>query len=198
MFQASGSPRALSRLAGLSLTLIVSAAAATAATAAEEGPPPDLKSAPAGTPAPSAVSIWSLLTSEELPPLTAFNGYLISAMRCNGDYCDNVALGYEPVFGSNHTTNGWTSYFSEEGTNWRTCDGNGFMTGISCQGSYCDNVSLQCSQVIGRNKGSCAWQPWFSEEAPAVSYLPQGYYAAGLACRGSYCDDLAIFACQAL
>jgi hypothetical protein len=43
MFQASGSPRALSRLAGLSLTLIVSAAAATAATAAEEGPPPDLK-----------------------------------------------------------------------------------------------------------------------------------------------------------
>jgi hypothetical protein len=181
--------------AGITLVFASLAAAPGAAIGAGQGPPSDLQTAPAGAPAARAVSRWSLLTSEELPPVTAFNGHLVSAVRCTGSYCDNVALGYEAVPGSNHSTNGWTPYFSEEGTNWQICD-DGFMTGISCRGSYCDDVSLQCTRVLGVTKGSCAWQPWFSEEAQ-YSYLPQGYYAAGLACRGSYCDDLSIYACQA-
>jgi hypothetical protein len=197
MSQTNSNQRAPSALAEMSLMLVFFAAAVTAATAAG-GPPADLKSAPVGVPAPRTVANWSHLTSEELPPLTTFNGTLISAMQCTGRYCDNVALGYEPVPGVNYNRNGWTPYFSEEGTNWQICDGNdSFMTGISCQGSYCDNVSLQCTQVLGKTKGSCAWQPWFSEEAQ-YSILPQGYYAAGLACRGDYCDDFSIFACQAL
>jgi hypothetical protein len=220
MSQTCNNSHILSVLAGVSLMFVFSAAAVTAVTAAEEGqpadltegsekgPPADLKSAPTGAAerekrerelraaAPRAVSNWSPFTSEEFPPLTASNGQLISAMQCTGNYCDNVSLGYENVPGLNHLSNGWTSYFSEEGTYWRTCGGNSFMTGISCQGNNCDNVSLQCTVVAGKSRGSCQWMPWFSEEAQ-YSYLPQGSYAAGLACRGSNCDDLSILACRA-
>jgi hypothetical protein len=195
MSQTTSTPRALSALARTSLTLVFSAGAMIAATAAEEGPPADLKPAPMQATAPRFVSFWGPFTSEENPPLTASNYRLISAMQCTGDYCDNVALGYEIVPRINFTENTWSPYFSEEGNNRQTCAG--FMTGISCQGSYCDNVSIQCTLVSGLTKGSCAWQPWFSEEA-RYSYLPPGYYAAGLACRGSYCDDFSIFACQGL
>jgi hypothetical protein len=198
MSETSCSPRVLSALVGMSLTLILSAATVTA-SAADGGPPSDLKSAPVGVPAPRTVSSWSLLTSEESPPVTASNGQLVSAMRYTGNYCDNVALGYEGGyggFGLNYSTNYWTPYFSEEGTNSQICP-DGFMTGISCRGRYCDDVSLQCMRVFGRRKGFCTWQPWFSEEAQ-YSYLQDGYYAAGLACRGDYCDDLSIYACQAL
>jgi hypothetical protein len=211
MFKPSGNPRALSALAGVSLAFVFSVAAVAAATGAEEGPPADLTkgsekgppanlpSAPVGVPAPQAVSNWSPFTSEESPPLTASNGQLISAMQCTGSYCDNVALGYENLPGVNHTWNGWTSYFSEEGppgANRIVCGGNNsFMTGISCQGSYCDNVSIQCTAVTGKTRTLCVWQPWFSEEA-RYSILPQGVYAGGLACRGSYCDDFSILACE--
>jgi hypothetical protein len=165
-------------------------------------PPTDLPSAPAAQGSAevagvaAAVSNWSPFTSEEYPPLTASNGQLITAMQCRGSYCDNVALGYQNVPGLNHTSNSWTSYFSEEGTNYRICSGNNvYMTGISCQGSYCDNVSIQCTAVTGKSKTSCQWMPWFSEEQQ-YSYLPPGYYSAGLQCRGSYCDDMSILACR--
>lgn len=201
-------------LAATSLTFVLSTAPLTAAAAEQGGsptadlPPPPPSAAPAES-AESAefassraavalqfVSQWSTYTSEEYPPLTASNGQLISAMFCGGAYCDNIYLGYENV-GVNYTWNSWTTYFSEEGTYWRTCDGsNSFMTGISCQGDYCDNVSLQCTVVSGKTKtGYCYWTPYFSEEA-GYSYLPDGYYAAGLACSGSNCDDLSILACQ--
>lgn len=197
MFQVISNPRALSRLATVSLTFFICAAPSITALSAEEDPPTDLQSAPLAVTASSKyVSIWSPETSEESPPLTASNGQLISAMQCRGGYCDNVRLGYENIAGINHTTNSWTSYFSEEGTNYRTCGANSFMTGISCRGGYCDDVSLQCTVATGKNRGSCKWMPWFSEEAQ-YSYLEPGYYAAGLACRGRYCDDFSIYACQA-
>lgn len=149
----------------------------------------------AAPPLIAAVSNWSPRTSEEFPPLTARNGQLVSGMYCGGSYCDNIYLGYQSVPGVNFTTNAWTSYFSEEGTNFRVCSGNAYVTGLSCRGSYCDNISLQCTTVSGRNRGSCYWTPYFSEEA-GYNYLPDGYYAAGVRCTGSYCDNKSIYACR--
>lgn len=152
----------------------------------------------AAPPLSAVVSSWSPLTSEEYPPLTASNGRLISAMYCGGGYCDNVYLGYENV-GVSYGSNSWTSYFSEEGSpnqNYRTCQGNSYMTGISCQGGYCDNISLQCTTITNRSRSTdCYWTAYFSEEA-GYNYLRNGYYAVGVRCRGSYCDDKSIYACR--
>jgi hypothetical protein len=139
---------------------------------------------------------WSGATSEEYPPLTASNKNLINRMYCSGGFCDNVWIN-TAYTGRNFGSSYWTSYFSEEGTNSRTCSGNGFMTGISCNGSFCDNVSIQCTNLEATSRGYCFWTPYFSEEAAYSSVLPAGYYAAGLSCRGSYCDNKSILACLA-
>lgn len=193
----------LGAVAATSLPFVLGVAPLTSAQAQEQaGPPADLPSAPAARAAvapqaaPRAVSNWSAPTSEEDPPVTASNGQLISAMRCNGRYCDNISLGYENVPGANHTSSSWAPYFSEEGTYWRSCAGpSSFVTGISCRGRYCDNISLLCTVVSGKTKSSCKWMPWFSEESE-FSYLDDGYHVVGLACRGSYCDDMSILACN--
>ena len=205
-------PRTLCMITAAYLSFVVASMPTTVAVAqtapepglADHSPPANLQSAPLtgeataalAAVALAAVSNWSNSTSEEYPPLTASNGQLITAMRCNGSYCDNIRLGYQNVPGVNHGANYWTPYFSEEAPNSQICSGtNNFMTGISCKGSYCDNVSLQCTFVSGRTKSTCKWTPWFSEEAE-YSYLEPGYYASGLACRGSYCDDKSILACK--
>lgn len=140
---------------------------------------------------------WSGRTSEEYPPLTSSNKYLIDAMYCSGSYCDNVYIRNKRTYRT-YDHNYWTSFFSEEGTNYRTCSGSSnFMTGISCKGKYCDNVSIQCTNLINSTKGACYWTPYFSEEA-GYSYLNPGYYAAGLRCKGSYCDNKSIYACRLL
>ena len=138
---------------------------------------------------------WSTYTSEEYPPLTSYEPNLIDALWCSGSYCDKLYIRNESN-GSNYGNNYWSSYFSEEGTNYRRCSSNQFMTGVACKGRYCDNVSIQCTRVLNKTKGYCHWTPMFSEEHGGM-YLSTGYYAAGLQCFGSYCDNKRIWACQA-
>jgi len=141
-----------------------------------------------------ADSGWSSRTSEEYPPLTVSNLHLIDAFFCSERYCDNLYIRKAHInrqFGTNY----WSGYFSEEGTNFRTCAGNAFMTGVSCKGSYCDNISIQCTTLQNTTKNHCAWTPYFSEEA-AYNYLPTGTYAAGMRCQGRYCDNKSIYACH--
>lgn len=147
--------------------------------------------------AASAVhSFWSPLTSEETPPVTSSNEYLIDALRCTGAYCDNISIRNAKTW-RQYGTNSWQGYFSEEGNNSRICGGNSFMTGIACSGAYCDNVAIQCTNIKFTTKGHCEWTPAFSEEAGYL-YLPAGSYAAGLQCEGAYCDNMRVLACQAL
>lgn len=139
---------------------------------------------------------WSASTSEEYPPLTSYEPYLINAFKCTGGYCDNLRIRNHNV-GADYNSSYWTSYFSEEGTNYRICSGShSFMTGLACKGGNCDNLTLQCTN-ISKTKGACYWTPYFSEEA-TYSYLAAGYYAAGMKCRGGWCDNKSILACQAL
>jgi hypothetical protein len=137
---------------------------------------------------------WSPSTSEEYPPLTSYEPNLINAFKCSGHYCDNLRIRNHNV-NVDYNSSYWTSYFSEEGTNYRTCAGSRFMTGLACNGRYCDNLSLQCTST-NKTKGYCYWTPYFSEEAPYL-YLWPGYYAAGMRCSGSYCDNKSIYACHA-
>lgn len=145
----------------------------------------------------SLANYWSPWISEEDPPFSCQNGYLIDFMQCGGRYCDNIAVRcYNTARDYGYSY--WTSYFSEEGTYYRYCANSSFMTGLNCKGSYCDNVSIKCTYPASTRKGNCYWTSWFSEEYPGWRYLGDGYYAAGLACSGRYCDNKSVYACQAL
>lgn len=145
---------------------------------------------------------WSPFTSEEYPPLTSPNRYLINRMQCTGSFCDNVRI--QNVLTSrtyNHSY--WSSFFSEEGSgsglNQRTCTSSSeFMTGIACNGGYCDNVSIQCTQLLSSSRSGCYWTASFSEEQVYSEPVPAGYYAAGLRCLGSNCDNKQIYMCRLL
>ena len=140
---------------------------------------------------------YSPWTSDENPPFSCRNKYLMDFMQCSGSYCDTIAVGCEFVsrqYGSTY----WTPYFSEEGTHRQICKDNYFMTGFHCKGRYCDNLSIQCTNVMNTTKGDCHWTGWFSEEFPSWKFTSDGYYAAGLSCSGSYCDNKNIYACKLL
>lgn len=139
---------------------------------------------------------WSPSTSEENPPITSSNEYLIDALRCTGGYCDNVSIRNTQTL-RQYGSNRWQGYFSEEGTNSRVCSGNSFMTGVACSGGYCDNMAIQCTDIKYTTKGHCQWTASFSEEEGYL-YLQPGYYAAGLKCMGGNCDRLSVYACQAM
>ena len=139
---------------------------------------------------------WSPFTSEEYPPLTSPNRYLINRMQCTGSFCDNVRIqNVRTTRTYNHSY--WSSYFSEEGSNSRICtSGSEFMTGIACKGAYCDNVSIQCTQLLSSVRSNCYWTASFSEEQVFSEPVPAGYYAAGLRCLGSNCDNKQIYVCR--
>ena len=144
---------------------------------------------------PAFADYWTVSTSEEYPPITLNNQYVVSGANCSGRYCDNIQFRAHDL-NRNRLSNYWTSYFSEEGTNYRYCGTNRFVTGVACKGRYCDNVSLQCSSFSGVTRGSCYWTGWFSEES-GVKTLASGYHAAGMQCSGAYCDNKRIYACRA-
>lgn len=191
------STRSIAGIVATGLTaLLLSAQVALADPAERDAPAPNT----AATTDVGALypTYFSGYTSDEYPPVTASNSYLVSAMACSGAYCDNVALGYEYLAGANHTSNYWTPYFSEEGTNYQICSGNSFMTGIACKGGYCDNITLQCTYISGKTKsGTCYWSAYFSEEQ-GVQYIPPGYYVDGVQCSGSNCDNKRMRYCPAV
>jgi hypothetical protein len=138
---------------------------------------------------------WSPRVSEETPPFTTYRPHLINAFNCSGRLCDNLRLNSRRN-GSNHGANSWTSWFSEEGRNWRICPGRRYMTGVACRGRFCDNLSLQCTVIGNKRKTNCYWTPNFSEESGVLS-LRDGYFAVGMRCSGRNCDNKSIYACTA-
>ncbi|WP_246053000.1 RICIN domain-containing protein [Leptospira semungkisensis] len=140
---------------------------------------------------------WLQWTTDGSAPIQMDGPFLTQGLRCNGRYCDDVnLLATETSY--TQTNSWWTDYFSEEGTNYRICDNNGFVTGIQCSGSYCDNVSLRCSQL--NNSGvrtGCYWTAGVSEEGGGKFVAPQSMYVAGASCNGRYCDNMSLYLCQA-
>lgn len=138
--------------------------------------------------------VWTGWTSDEFAPVTCVSGRLIHGVECHEDYCDNVRVDCGLVSGVSFGSSSWTSYFSEENTNYRVCGANEWMTGIACTGDNCDNVSIQCTEVFGKQPVSCTWSAYYSEEDGAY-HTPAGYYIRGVRCRGSDCDDMSYYRC---
>lgn len=138
---------------------------------------------------------WTAYVSEEYAPIGCDSGSLMSAVQCTGAYCDNTRAYCQPtnsVLGGSY----WTSYFSEESTNYRVCAGGYFVTGMACKGAYCDNLSLQCSYVSNHSATNCYWTGWVSEEGGGTLSFGNGYYIQGAQCSGAYCDNKRFYVCQ--
>jgi hypothetical protein len=145
---------------------------------------------------------WSRSVSEEGDNLTICGenraNTVVTGFSCAGSYCDNVRLLCGRTSGNDKLESrsvSWTSRFSEEGANSRTCPGNSFMTGLRCTGSNCDNLELRCTD-LGVTRQSCRWTDWVSEENGGTLQFSSGDYAAGVQCRGSRCDDKQFFVCK--
>lgn len=139
---------------------------------------------------------WTPYTSEEYPPIICDSGSLMSAVHCTGSKCDNIQAYCQPTGGSLGATY-WTSYFSEEGTNYRYCNSGYWVTGIACTGGNCDNISLMCSQITNKGWGNCHWTGWVSEEYGGYLTFAAGYFPQGVQCSGSNCDNKRFYVCQA-
>lgn len=168
------------------------AAEADGAPALEDEALPDPEEEVAST--QDALNGWTSWTSEEYPPVGC-GPALVDAVACNGWCCDNIALGCQPVNATLSYATTWTSYFSEEGTNYRYCPSGAWMTGIACNGWYCDNISLQCTYAYNVTPANCYWTGWMSEESGSL-YFGVGYYARGVQCNGAYCDNKRFYVCQ--
>ncbi|WP_438025760.1 hypothetical protein [Sorangium sp. So ce233] len=138
---------------------------------------------------------WTHYTSEELAPILCDSGSLMTAVQCSGKYCDKIRAYCQPaggVLGSSYAT----SYFSEEGTDYRYCDSGHWVTGITCRGDYCDDISLQCSRISNFAATNCYWTGWVSEEGGGTLSFGSGYYMVGAQCDGDYCDSKRFYVCQ--
>lgn len=144
---------------------------------------------------PSQLGIqgWSSYTSEEY--LYAYCGSsMVNGTQCQGSYCDNIRL-YCQSSGLSANGTAWTTYFSEEGTNYRYCPAGSWVTGLSCKGSNCDNIALQCIYFNATPK-NCYWTGWMSEENGGQLFFGAGYFVRGAQCSGSYCDNKRYYVCQ--
>lgn len=138
---------------------------------------------------------WTPYTSEEYPPIHCDSASLVNSVQCKGSYCDNIRFYCNPTGGSLGGSY-WTSYFSEEGTNYRYCGAGEWVTGLSCTGGWCDNISLQCSYVGNVTPVNCHWTGWVSEEGGGTLSFGAGYYARGVQCSGGNCDNKRFYVCQ--
>lgn len=140
-----------------------------------------------------APKVWTGYTSEEHPPLQCNARTLVRGAECQGKYCDNTRLDCVSATGT-FGDSSWTSYFSEEGANSRTCANGEWVTGIACQGKYCDNISLRCTEVIGSSATNCSWTGTYSEEDGPYQ-AGTGRFIRGVRCTGKYCDNHAYYVC---
>jgi hypothetical protein len=138
---------------------------------------------------------WTAFTSEEYPPITCDSSSLVSGVQCTGSNCDNIRFLCTPTAGVRGTSY-WTSYFSEEGTNWRYCNAGSWVTGIACNGDDCDNISLQCSYMSNISQRNCYWTGWMSEENGGYLYFGTNYFINGVQCDGDDCDNKRYYVCQ--
>jgi hypothetical protein len=142
-------------------------------------------------------AFWTAWTTDGAAPVETGGAVVARGLRCSGRYCDDLALlGTDSGF--RQTASWWTDSFSEEGHNYRVCDGNAFVTGVRCSGDYCDNVALRCSQLDnGGARTGCYWSASISEEDAGRFVAPAPMYVAGMSCNGRYCDNLNLYLCRA-
>lgn len=138
---------------------------------------------------------WTPWTSEEYPPVGCDPGSLVGEFGCSGGWCDNVRLDCVPT-GQSAGGSSWTSYFSEEGTNYRQCGEGAWMTGIACKGGWCDDVAIQCTSYPNIAAKDCYWTGWISEEGGGTLTFGPGFYARGALCGGSRCDNMRFLICR--
>jgi hypothetical protein len=140
---------------------------------------------------------WTTWTTDGAAPIETGGAFLVRGLRCSGRYCDDIGL-LAAESGYRQTSSWWTDAFSEEGQNYRVCDGNAFVTGLRCSGRYCDDVSLRCSQLDnGGVREDCYWTATLSEEDGGRFVAPESTYVAGVSCNGRYCDNLNLYVCKA-
>jgi hypothetical protein len=143
----------------------------------------------------AVINAWTPYTSEEYPPIVCDGASAFSAVQCSGSNCDNIRA-YCPATRGSRGASTWTTYFSEEGTDYRFCGANQWVTGLSCRGRYCDDISLQCTTISGVYPTNCYWTGWISEEGGGYLGFGSGYYARGAQCDGDFCDNKRWYVCQ--
>jgi hypothetical protein len=143
----------------------------------------------------SALS-WTDWTTDGAPPAECPDGSLVTGARCQGRYCDDVALRCNSN-GFHHGASSWTDEFSEEDNHERICPGDGLVTGLGCSGRYCDDLKLRCTEPVGLKRGTnCYWSAPLSEEDSGTYEFPKGMYMAGARCDGRYCDNISFYLCD--
>ncbi len=128
--------------------------------------------------------------SEEMPnSQTCPAGYVVTGIKCSGDYCDSKQLKCCKISGLKMSGSVQaTPYFSEEKTNFYMNDAR-VLVGMQCRGSYCDKISL-LTRKTQQTKG--IWLPPFSEESGQGNCY-NGGYVAGVKCSGRYCDNISLY-----
>jgi hypothetical protein len=138
---------------------------------------------------------WTPFTSEERQPAMCQSG-VITAMRCEGRYCDNVSVQCCPAAQPDLARRNVTPWFSEESPSSRSCPAGQLAVGVACKGSYCDSIALTCAPV-NRQLGACEWTGTsFSEEGNGLGQCAAGGAVSAAVCSGSYCDDKRLFCCH--
>jgi hypothetical protein len=90
---------------------------------------------------------WSPFISEEAPhSFICPSGGFITALDCNGRYCDNLAVECTALVNRGRRACYWTAAISEEGAELIFPAGY-YAAGLRCTGSYCDNVAFYVCQV---------------------------------------------------
>lgn len=140
--------------------------------------------------------VWTGYTSEEKAPLECVSGRLVGGVDCEGSFCDNISLDCLTVSGLTVGSSSWTSYFSDESPNSRTCSTNEWMTGIACQGNYCDRISIKCTEILNKTAVSCSWTSQSYSEEQGPFQAPAGNYIRGIRCSGHNCDDKFYYYCK--
>ena len=149
-----------------------------------------------GVPAGRHPDFWTRWTTDGQAAVEQGGTFLTRGLRCRGRYCDDVGL-LARDSGHAQIESWWTDHFSEEGTNYRVCEKDGFVTGLHCSGRYCDDVALRCSRLDGGVRTGCYWSAGLSEESGGRFVAPEPMYVAGVSCNGRYCDDLNLYLCRA-
>lgn len=137
---------------------------------------------------------WGQWFSEEDPASTCRTNSLLTGVQCTGWYCDAMQLECHPGVGTLGQSS-WSTWFSEEGTSWRICDGNRFVSGMTCSGGWCDNLSLECTETSANPAAhTCIWSGYFSDTDPAF-LAPGGYAVKGVQCSGANCTSMRYYYC---
>jgi len=102
------------------------------------------------------LSLVSSVKEDDAVSCSQFSDFhVISAIYCEGRYCDNMQLECEQpsddqnvvlagIFNGDYQVHDrfWTDWISDENhvEGIRLCPNTHFVTGLQCNGSYCDNL----------------------------------------------------------